>query len=88
MNEYVLEKSGQNILVLYWYQNDRHVWAEEFQAKLTMLPDLLRYRRSDVSLVRLVIPMGGQTWERELTTGAEFTKLAFPTLVEHFRSVQ
>jgi EpsI family protein len=88
VNEYVLDKSGENILVLYWYQNDRHVWAEEFQAKLTMLPDLLRYRRSDVSLVRLVIPMGGQTWERELTTGAEFTKLAFPALVEHFRSVQ
>ncbi len=88
VNEYVLEKSGQNILVLYWYQNDRHVWAEEFRAKLTMLPDLLRYRRSDVSLVRLVIPMNGTTWDRELSTGAEFTKLAFPALVEHFKSVQ
>jgi EpsI family protein len=88
VNEYVLEKAGQNILVLYWYQNDRRVWAEEFRAKLTMLPDLLRYQRSDVSLVRLVIPMNGSTWDRELSTGAEFTKLAFPALVEHFRSVQ
>jgi len=88
VNEYVLEKSGENILVLYWYQNDRHVWAEEFQAKLTMLPDLLRYRRSDVSLVRLVIPMSGPTWDRELSTGAAFTKLAFPVLVDHFSSVR
>jgi EpsI family protein len=88
VNEYVLEKAGQNILVLYWYQNDRHVWAEEFRAKLTMLPDLLRYRRSDVSLVRLVIPMNDTTWDHELSTGTEFTRLAFPALVEHFRSVQ
>ncbi len=88
VNEYVLEKSGQNILVLYWYQNDRHVWAEEFMAKLTMLPDLLRYRRSDVSLVRLIVPMNGSSWDHELSTGAEFTKLAFPALAEHFKSVQ
>ena len=88
VNEYVLEKSGQNILVLYWYQNDRHVWAEEFQAKLTLLPDLLRYRRSDVSLVRLVMPMSTGSWEREFATGSEFAKLSFQSLAEHFKSVQ
>ena len=88
VNEYVLEKSGQNILVLYWYQNDRHVWAEEFRAKLTMLSDLLRYRRSDVSLVRIIVPMTGPTWDRELSIGAEFAKLSYPSLVDHFQRVQ
>jgi EpsI family protein len=88
VNEYVLEKSGENILVLYWYQNNRHEWAEEFQAKLKLLPDLIRYRRSDVSLVRLVIPMHGATWDREMSLGAEFAKLAFPSLSERFGSVQ
>jgi EpsI family protein len=53
VNEFIMEKSSDRILVLYWYQNNRAVWAQEFQAKLRLLPDLLRYRRSDVSLVRL-----------------------------------
>ena len=87
INEYVLQKSGNNILVVYWYQNDRHVWAQEFQAKLKLLPDLIRYHRSDVSLVRLVIPLRGETWSTELSTCAEFTKLLFPSLTERFGSV-
>lgn len=88
VNEYALQKAGNNILVVYWYQNDRHVWAEEFQAKLKLLPDLIRYRRSDVSLVRLVIPLRGETWDNELSTCTEFARLAFPSLVERFGTVQ
>jgi EpsI family protein len=84
VNEYVLEKSGENILVMYWYQNDRNVWAEEFRAKLTLLPDLLAYRRSDVSLVRLVAPLGGRPDVARMSSTA-FTKLIFPLLVERFR---
>ncbi len=56
VNQFTMEQSSQHILVLYWYQNDRDVWAEEYHAKLRLLPDLIRYRRSDVSLVRLVVP--------------------------------
>jgi EpsI family protein len=87
VNEYVLEKSGDHILVVYWYQNDRNVWAEEFQAKLKLLPDLLRYRRSDVSLVRLVTPMQS-TLENELANCLQFTKLLFPPLAERFRATR
>ena len=61
VNKFLLEKAGQHILVLYWYQNDRNVWAEEFQGKLRLLPDLIKYKRSDVSLVRLVQPLRGTT---------------------------
>jgi EpsI family protein len=88
INEYVLQKAGSNILVVYWYQNDRHIWAEEFQAKLKLLPDLIRYHRSDVSLVRLIVPLQGETWGSELSTCTEFTKLIFPSLAERFGTVQ
>lgn len=84
VNEYLLEKSEDRILVLYWYQNDRNVWAEEFQAKLKLLPDLLRYRRSDVSLVRLIAPLRGAPSKDALANCVEFTRLAFPKLVERF----
>jgi EpsI family protein len=85
VNEYVLEKNSNKILVLYWYQNDRNIWAEEFKAKLTLLPDLIRYRRSDVSLVRFVTPLSGETVDRELAGTQEFARLIFPALVESLR---
>ena len=87
VNEYTMEKSGQRILVLYWYQNDRNVWAEEYRGKLRLLPDLIRYRRSDVSLVRLVMPMEGTNSQNELADCVKFTRSVFPLLRERFASV-
>ncbi len=87
-NEYVLEKSAERVLVLYWYQNDRDLWADEIYAKLRLLPDLLRYRRSDVSLVRLVMPLHEAGIGNEEAKCQEFAELLFPHLVERFRSSQ
>ena len=87
VNQFTMEKSGQRILVLYWYQNDRDAWAEEYHAKLRLLPDLIRYRRSDVSLVRLVAPLQGSTPDKELTECLQFTGRIFPLLAQHFASV-
>lgn len=84
VNEYVMEKSGDHILVLYWYQNNRNIWAEEFQAKLRLLPDLIRYRRADVSLVRLVTAARGQMPQAEMNATLEFTRQMFPKLAERF----
>ena len=86
VNKYLLEKSNERILVVYWYQNDRDLWAEEFRVKLRFLPDLIRYRRSDVSIVRLVTPVAGVKVEREFARCVEFAKLAFPSLVERLAS--
>jgi EpsI family protein len=85
VNKFVLEKAGQHILVLYWYQNDRNVWAQEFQGKLRLLPDLIKYNRSDVSLVRLVQPLSGGDATQALTECKQFTNLIFPALSEDFR---
>jgi EpsI family protein len=85
VNKFILEKSGEHILVLYWYQNDRNVWAQEFQGKLRLLPDLIKYQRSDVSLVRLVEPLRGDGADQALVECREFSKLIFPALTENFR---
>lgn len=87
VNQFTMEKSGERILVLYWYQNDRDAWAQEFHAKLRLLPDLLRYRRSDVSLVRLITPLRSQTPDAELANCVEFTRQLYPFLAERFASV-
>jgi len=85
VNKFLLEKNGQHILVLYWYQNDRNVWAEELQGKIRLLPDLIRYKRSDVSLVRLVQLLPADDANLALADGKQFTKLLFPVLATDFR---
>lgn len=87
VNQFTMEKSGQRILVLYWYQNDRKVWAQEFQAKLRLLPDLIQYRRSDVSLIRLITPVQGISADNELSNCFRFTQHVFPLLAERFATV-
>jgi EpsI family protein len=88
VNQFTMEKANHRILVLYWYQNDRDVWAEEFHAKLRLLPDLIRYRRSDVSLVRLVSSLDRKSPDQELAGAVQFTKTIFPLLTQHFASVR
>jgi hypothetical protein len=85
VNKFVLEKGGQHILVLYWYQNDRNVWAQEIQGKIRLIPDLIKYKRSDVSLVRLVQPMRGDDASVALPELKQFTNSLFPALSEDFR---
>lgn len=87
VNEYTMEKANQRILVLYWYQNDRNVWAEEYRGKLRLLPDLIKYRRSDVSLVRVIASMKGLNSDTELANCLQFTKTVFPLLNQRFESV-
>lgn len=82
VNEYVLEKSGNRILVVYWYQNERDLWADEFWAKIRLLPDLIRYHRSDVSLVRIVSPTTGGG--NDFGNCLRFTKLLVPALAKRF----
>lgn len=86
-NEYRMEKSSERMLVLYWYQNDRDTWAQEFHAKLRLLPDLIRYRRSDVSLVRVITPLGSATSENELSSCLRFTQTVYPLLAQRFASI-
>jgi EpsI family protein len=87
VNQFTMEQGNQHIFVMYWYQNDRDVWAEEFHAKLRLLPDLIRYRRSDVSLVRFVMPVDVTASAAQLQNCLQFSQRMFPLLAAHFASV-
>jgi EpsI family protein len=87
INQLTYEKQDSRILVLYWYQNDRAVWADEFWAKLRLLPDLIKYQRSDVSLVRLVAPISGLTPDAELRNSKQLATLVFGDVAQRFASI-
>lgn len=54
VNRYVVARGDQRTLVLYWYQTAHRVVASEYLAKIWLVLDSLRYRRSDTALVRVV----------------------------------
>jgi len=85
VNQYLLERERARLLVLYWYQNAQRVWADEFVSKLYLLPDLLRYRRSDVALVRITTPAAGSDWTSAREAASQFGRAAFPSLREVLR---
>lgn len=58
INRYLVEHgSGTRALVYYWYQGRGRVIANEYSVKLDLLRDALFRRRTDETLVRVVIPV-------------------------------
>ncbi|MGB8013312.1 MAG: exosortase C-terminal domain/associated protein EpsI [Terriglobales bacterium] len=57
VNRYVVSKSGERQLVLYWFQAHGRAVASEYWAKYYLVSDSIRMNRSDGGLVRLMTPM-------------------------------
>lgn len=56
-NRYVVAKTGERQLVLYWFQGHGRQVASEYWAKYYLVSDAVRINRSDGGLVRLMTPM-------------------------------
>lgn len=69
VNRYIVNKGDARALVLYWYQTHNRVVASEYLAKLFLVYDSIRLRRSDTSLVRVIVPITGS--EARATQTAE-----------------
>ncbi|HZP16441.1 MAG TPA: EpsI family protein [Terriglobales bacterium] len=57
-NRYLIAKGQERQLVLYWYWAHDRAVASEYSAKLYLVADSIRMRRSDGSLVRISTPLG------------------------------
>jgi exosortase D (VPLPA-CTERM-specific) len=57
VNRYVVSKSGERQLVLYWFQAHGRVVAREWQAKYYLVSDSIHMNRSDGGMVRLMTEM-------------------------------
>jgi EpsI family protein len=57
VNRYVVSKSGERQLVLYWFQAHGRVVAGEWRAKYYLISDSIHMNRSDGGMVRLMTRM-------------------------------
>jgi EpsI family protein len=57
VNRFVISKSGDRDLALYWFQSHGRGVANEYWAKYYLIYDSIRMHRSDGALVRFISPM-------------------------------
>lgn len=58
VGDYLISNGKDKQEVLYWYQSHGRSIASDYQAKLFMLTDAIRYGRTDAALVRVITPVG------------------------------
>ncbi len=78
VNRYIVSRGDSRSLVLYWYQTPTRIVASEFAAKFWLVADSIRYRRSDTSLVRIVVPL--QDGSDADATALAFARSVLPVL--------
>jgi EpsI family protein len=81
INKFVVANGEDESVVLYWYQSQGRVIADEFAAKLYLITDSIRRHRSDTSLVRVVVPVkGDMTREKATRTAIDFVQAMYPMI--------
>ena len=80
VNQYLVSKGDSKSLVLYWYQSHNRVIASEYFAKIYLVIDSIRYRRSDTSIVRVTVPVFGNEDEAARSAAVNFVRAAFPSV--------
>ncbi len=80
INRYLVSRGDNESVVLYWYQSQGRVIANEFDAKFHLVADSIRKHRSDTALVRVVIPTDADHHELADTVGRDFVKAAYPVI--------
>jgi EpsI family protein len=83
INRYIVSKGDQRTLVLYWYQSAHRIIADEYMAKIFTVLDGVRYRRSDTSLVRVIVPVTEGDGETAQRMAIRFLEETYPGLVAY-----
>lgn len=82
INRYLVARGENESLVMYWYQSQGRVIADEFAAKFYLIADSIAKHRSDTSLVRVVVPVmpGPDGRARAQKTALSFVHSAYPVI--------
>ena len=80
INRYVVSNGDIEDVVLYWYQSQGRVIADEFAAKFYLIADSIRRHRSDTSLVRVVVQAAPGMRDQATRQGVDFVQAAYPVV--------
>jgi EpsI family protein len=80
VNRYLVSNGEDQSLVIYWYQSQGRVIADEFAAKFYLVADSIRKHRSDTALVRVVVPAPSGQVARADEISRNFVQAAYPVI--------
>jgi EpsI family protein len=86
INQYIVAKGPNKSVVFYWYQTRNRVIASEYEAKLYLVLDSIRYNRSDTALVRVVVPVTDGNDAAATEAGVGFVRSFFAPLRDYLPS--
>jgi EpsI family protein len=83
VNSYLVAKGRERAAVLFWYQRPRRVVAGDWAAKLWLVADAIRDKRTDTSLVRVVVWDGAGGDDKAMAAAKGLARSLYPQLREH-----
>ncbi len=86
VNRVVVQKGLDRQLVLYWYQSHGRIIASEYASRFHLVVDAVRLNRTDGAIVRIVVPIDGDSPEAEQqaqNAGFRFISVLLPELAPY-----
>lgn len=83
INHYMVSRGDESSLVLYWYQSQGRVIADEFAAKFYLVANSIKKHRSDTALVRVVVPIPPGQAAKADEIGIKFVKDLYPVVRDY-----
>lgn len=80
VNHYVIAKGDQKSSVLYWYQSKNRAVASEYESKFWTVADAIRYNRTDLSIVRVLVPFSGNDGTAATNAAVNFIQAFYADL--------
>jgi len=84
INEYVVQKDSESLVVHYWYQQNGRVFTNEIKAQFYAMPELLIHGRTDIALIRVITPVNGSISAAQ-STGTDFAATVLPMVHNRLR---
>ena len=83
-NYFRIARDGNQAVVLYWFQTYNGIYTYEQQLRLHRLLDAVVENRTDMALVRIVVPIGDAGVPAADARAAELARLLYPHMLPYF----
>jgi len=84
VNHYLVAKGSTQALVLYWYETHKRAFAREQWTRLQRILDTVAENRTDIALVRLVVPIVDNNTAAAAEAGIRFIRQSYPYIRRQF----
>ena len=84
VNHYVIEKDSEKAVVLYWYQSPSRIVTGEQVMRFDRIVDTIKSHRTDMALVRIVVPVSGGDSSAATAFATQFAESIYPYLQQQF----